>query len=470
MNERVEYVGEWWIPGDNNKPSSGRLIFDPQRGLDLEVASAGPELAFPWDPSDIPVIHGFTVDGKRVTLTHCVQSRTKAHLPGGYVAGYSASRAFVGAHFASPDAIAFDQLRLRLSDVGEWLGISGFKSIRRPTTGFAFEYEVPDDIELAAVSPFKITVTFEATRTAGPERAHTLLELQAEQLEWVAVAADAPVAFDDLNEVARQIRNFFCFVVRDRVDFLEMRASAELPDPDHLDGDPEATRQEVVILYRPNAVIEPRKRPASSRELLFTFADSKPGGDSPLSRWLAQRDILGPVYDLFLVSLFQPRIFLELQFISLAQAIESLHSRKFPHYEVPKAEHRQRVREVVAAAPAKYKKWVKEKLDGANRATFRQSLRELLATLPDNLRVAFGDPEAFAKKVHVTRNFLTHWNPDLEAEAATGTALMRLTMALKVILEPLLLLELGFEPNQVAALIERNERYKANVSFAIRDR
>jgi hypothetical protein len=468
VNERVEYVGEWWIPDEKGEPWSGRLVFDPQLGLDLEVASTGPELAFPWDPSDIPVIHGFTVDGARVTLTHCVQSRTKAHLPGGYVASYSASRAFIGAHFASPGTIALDRLRFRLSDVGEWLGVSGFKSIRRATTGFAFEYEVPDDVELAAVPPFKITVAFEASRTSGPERARTLLELQAAQREWIALAADTPIAFDELNEVARQIRNFFCFVVRDRVDFLEMRASVELSDSDYEEGEPETRRQEVVILYRPNAVIEPRKRPASSRDMLFTFPDSKPGDASPQSRWLAQRDLLGPVYDLFLVSLFQPRIFLELQFLSLSQAIESLHSRKFPHYEVPKAEHRQRVREIVAAAPAKYKKWVNEKLDGANRATFRQSLRELLATLPDDLRTALGDAEAFGKKVHVTRNFLTHWNPDLELEAAKGTDLMRMTMALKVILEALLLLELGFDGDQVGALINRNERYKANVSFAVR--
>jgi ApeA N-terminal domain 1 len=470
VNKRVEFVGQWWIPGEAGTPWSGRLVFDPQLGLELTLASTG-SAPFPfWDPADIPVIQGFTVDGNRVTLTHCVQTRTNTHLPGGHTADYSASRAFVGAHFASPGAIAFDRMSFRLSDVGEWLGISGFESIRVPTTGFALKYEVPDDIDLADAPPFDVTVSFEASRTPGSQRARTLRELQIEQREWINMSADAPVPFDELNEVARQIRNFFCFVTRARVDFLDMRASAELPELDRLEGEPETTRQDVVVFYRPHALIEPRTRTPSSRDMLFTFADAKPGAESPLSRWLVRRDLLGPVYDLFLVSLYQPRIFLELQFLSLAQAIESLHSRKFPHYELPKAEYRERVREVVAAVPTKLKRWVKQKLAGGNRATFRQSLEELLATLPDDLCSAFGDVESFGKKLHVTRNYLTHWNPDLEAEAAKGVALVRVTMALKVILEALLLLELGFDCEAVAALLNRNERYKANVSFAIRER
>jgi len=203
--------------------------------------------------------------------------------------------------------------------------------------------------------------------------------------------------------------------------------------------------------------------------MLFTFADGKKGADSPLSRWLAQVDLLGPVYDLFLVSLFQPRIFLGLRFLSLAQAIESLHSRRFPHYEVPKADHRRRVDEIVAAVPDHYKEWVTDKLAGANRASFRRGLRELLATVPDDLKAALGDEEAFGKKVHLTRNYLTHYNPDLADKAAKGVALQRLAMALKVVLEPLLLLELGFDRDEVAGLIDRNEPYKMNVSFAIRD-
>jgi hypothetical protein len=370
----------------------------------------------------------------------------------------------VGAHFDRPDEIVFDELRVRLTDVGEWLGVSGFSFGSRRPDAFDLLYEVPDDLALAIAPPLEIGVSFNATRKTGPESTSTTRELEVIQEDWLTVRAAAPLPFPTLADVLRRVRSFFCFVLRERVDYVAMMASAELPEPD---GDNGATsRQAITVLYRPNVVIEPRRGPVDSRDMLFTYADCATGEASPLSRWLAGEERLGPIYDLFLVSLFQPRIFLELQFLSLSQAVESLHSRTFPHYELPRDQHGARIKEIVDTVPEAHRQWVQEKLAYSNKATFRQSITELLRTLPDELRRAIGDEEAFAKKVHRTRNYLTHWDPDLERDAARGEELIRLKMALKVVLEALLLNELGFDKSQVALLIERNEHYKRNVNFA----
>lgn len=464
MNERVELVGEWSVPGERSKPWSGRLAFDPLAGIELDVAGSGPGLAFPRDPFETPVMHGFTVDAKRVTLVHCVQTSSQTTIGGGYTATYSARYALVGAHFDRPEAIAFDELRVRMTDVGEWLGVSGFSFAAPRPDAFAVDYEVPDDLTVAVALPLEIGVSFAATRQTGPERTFTTRELNVVQEDWLTLRSPEPVPFATLADVLGRIRSFFCFVARDRVDYLAITASAELRDPD---GDNGASRRETVtVLFRPNVVIEPRRGPVDSQRMLFTHADCAPGAASPLSRWLAEEGRLGPIYDLFLVSLFQPRIFLELQFISLSQALESLHSRTYPHYELPRAQHRARIKEIVDAVPDAHREWVREKLAYSNKATFRQSVTDLLATLPDVLRLAMGDEPAFAKRVHRTRNYLTHWDPDLERDAARGEELTRLTMALKVIVEALLLLELGFSKEEVAALVERNEDYKRNVNFA----
>jgi hypothetical protein len=47
---------------------------------------------------------------------------------------------------------------------------------------------------------------------------------------------------------------------------------------------------------------------------------------------------------------------------------------------------------------------------------------------------------------------LTHWNSELEEKAAKGDDLVRLTEALRLILEPLLLLEVGFTQDESISL------------------
>jgi nitroreductase len=173
------------------------------------------------------------------------------------------------------------------------------------------------------------------------------------------------------------------------------------------------------------------------------------------------------VFDLYLVGLFQPRIFLELKFLSLAQAAESLHARSFDSKVLPKADHRANVRAVADAAPAELREWARVRLQDANRKSFRDALAELIAALPAVIADALANVAAFAERIRVTRNYLTHWTESLEAEAARGAELFALTRLLRAILEALLLLELGFSKDEVEKLLQRNEDYKRQFNGAL---
>ena len=81
---------------------------------------------------------------------------------------------------------------------------------------------------------------------------------------------------------------------------------------------------------------------------------------------------------------------------------------------------------------------------------------------------AIADPEELAEKVKVTRNYLTHWNKDLEDEAARGSELAALTLVLRSVMEALLLVEVGFDRDEAGELLERNEDYKQNLMNSVR--
>jgi hypothetical protein len=62
--------------------------------------------------------------------------------------------------------------------------------------------------------------------------------------------------------------------------------------------------------------------------------------------------------------------------------------------------------------------------------------------------------------VLTARNYLTHYDPSLEKKARTGLDLYPLTVQLQTLVEMCLLLELGFDCNEVDGLFERVNRYR----------
>jgi hypothetical protein len=72
----------------------------------------------------------------------------------------------------------------------------------------------------------------------------------------------------------------------------------------------------------------------------------------------------------------------------------------------------------------------------------------------------FPNASGFAQDVVATRNYFTHWDPAGEGAAASGAALLALTNRLQVMLQVLLMLELGFPPDRCAALVTRSRRIK----------
>src|SRR6267142_2590211 len=96
----------------------------------------------------------------------------------------------------------------------------------------------------------------------------------------------------------------------------------------------------------------PRYREGTSRkhpaELLFTLSGLGDRFEECVQRWHAGRERYGPTFDLFF-SLGRSEMFMEHQFLSLIQAVESYHRRAYPNIAIPAAEHERRVRHVLGA-------------------------------------------------------------------------------------------------------------------------
>lgn len=176
-----------------------------------------------------------------------------------------------------------------------------------------------------------------------------------------------------------------------------------------------------------------------------------------LETWFDKRDLLAPVYELFLGALFNPGIYPDFQFLSLAQALETYHRRTSPNARyLPEREYLEEYYpKVLSSLPSSSSKPLRDKLQTtlryANEWSLRKRLKELVNAVP--ITGIAGDDPAFVERVVGTRNYLTHYTEELEREALRGPKLMEAVDELRRLLAFLLLRELGLDAHEACVQI-----------------
>ncbi len=159
-------------------------------------------------------------------------------------------------------------------------------------------------------------------------------------------------------------------------------------------------------------------------------------------------------------------MYAELQFLSLAHALEVYHSRTMNHSVFTKEQFKKRLKVIFDSIPLKYwryKKWLEGELSWSNDLELQQRLEELVRIKKqgDLFSEFLVDKKKFIKKVKYTRHFHTHYNKELEKKAAKGKEFILLIRQMKLLLEIYFLKEIGFSWKKIRTLIRKSSNYKA---------
>jgi hypothetical protein len=400
------------------------LVSDPDRGV--EVTASAPDEHGLLLERHAPIVLGRALD-QLVTLTE-VQLGMSKKIPGGTAITMRPWRTFIGVEFEPEEEIAFDRFVLRVEALNEWASRSGFPPDTLPLNRnrFTIEYATPEPIDVAQVDNIRVRVRFGSW---GRTRGTPLVSVEVGQEAEFEFVADGPMPYDVLEPLARHIRNFVMFAARQRVDVVSTRGYIK-PEV----GERSLRDHKVDIVSRTYGLPDRDQPKLDEHGLLFRLDHNGDPPESRLDRWLTlqHEDELGPVFNLYLAGLYQPKLFIEFQFLALAQAAESLHSRRL------------------------------------RRQPYGTAIVGLVKRLPPGVKAVLPERQVFARKVEATRNYHTHWNLDDRAEAATTMEeLNGLTAALRCVLEALLLLELGFTHEEVDQLLERHLNFKRELRWGL---
>lgn len=477
MDEEFVLKGQWWLPETPENDVPGELQYRPNSGVMLELQG---DLHAPKDdhfhppiPQNAPLILGITMNGREISLWNCTQVKGNVSI-GEYLGipetAFRVRYAFIGIHFPDANAVKLREIAVRFTHLDNWFDQIPF-AVEYPsiTSGLKnsadviLSYKKADDQE-AIVNGYMISFA-----ASGPEtRQPSMSEFVISQKAWVRIKSTTNErGLDDFLTIMRRIQDFLTLGVGEPVYPIENECYCEANKKTLKDG--KEYYPPVQIVYNRPWEIKP-PIPIHPLNMMFTLRSINDRLETHMNNWFAKAEELKPVLNLYFSILYKSHLYFEFKFLGLVQAIESYHRRVYGGKYLPDEKFLTEVYpKLVQAIPpnldAGFKQSLKKgKLCYANEFSLRKRLQELTRHLGRYLPLRYltisAERQSFVEKVCDTRNYLTHYDPDLSCRAITsGKESYELFKQLHAMLDALLLEVIGFEQKQVREMIRKNRKY-----------
>jgi hypothetical protein len=470
--ELSEQSGFWWL-ATNADPVSGRLSQLSDLTVQLELLAASDLKQELLGEEEQAVIFGTTTEGKRVTLLDCQFVGRSFNSGGTTTHRYFVNHVVAGAHLTQDVPPRFDRIDVRFSHLEEWLGHYPFDS---PAAAHGWKRDEPtvlthahpprscanlsDQVRISTTStlsqnpasPWRYDSRHSAYFSIEVLNPLSLWELYSELVtplrDLVALGLGRAVAVTDIQAYSREAT--FC-PPGGKLFKVPLTITSPLFQRR---GAPSASTK-----HDRSAWIHPVHMLLPGAELLAQF-------DQHIPAWFWLRRRFETVCELYFATLYSPVMYLEHQFLNMAQAAETFHRQRYAGAYMGKSEAKALCKAVRKAIPTTIvpdvRKKIVDKLSHLHEYTLRDRLSELTSSCDPLLNwvdPSF-DAQAFNDRVRTTRNYLTHWVPKLGAKAAKGVDLIRLTRRLRTMLTICLLRELGLKLEPLHVWKERLCRYE----------
>lgn len=458
MGEEFEYNGIWWLPDKPEKQVSGILRFTPDEGANLDLIGSFKDTENMNITLKPEIILGVSSDGENITLHKCLETRSTIGLQGFQTSSrFSAKLVFVGVHFQTSEDINFKSISVHYLYLDEWVNISGFDIESAGKKEVIIKYKLPEPFQAEISSGFKISINF---RAAQRSFSFVPKEVTIKQNTEIKIETSEEKLFEDFREIMYHIQNFLTLGTTKPVYPLTITGLTEVNKKIIED---KVYYPTVKIFYQLSDIPK-RHKIFFPNDMLFTFKDISDRFELLLKNWFEKKDFLEPVCNLYFGTFYNPRMYIEDQFLSLIQSIESFHRCTFEGKYLPDEDYKEVYDTLLKAIPegvgSELKDRLMEYLKYGNEFSLRKRLKEIFEEYKEILDKFIENKKDFIEKVVNTRNYFTHHGMELKEHAASGEDLYHLTQKLRMCLEICLLTEIGFSSEEIKVLISKNNRYK----------
>ncbi|SRR6266496_4246067 len=441
LQSKFQLEGVFWDAARPDDKFAGTLSSNGKR-LELvtraELVTPTPAMFMGTDEASVPdVVHGFTSNGD-CTIIGLQQIDTPGLLDYPKERGVRWRRfrvigvCLTGWHLANDTAEVLTAADLTYTGIGEWLPGCG-ASITR--TGETTIISVPKK-RRTVLDVCVLAKRFHVLIKIDPNLQFQLggKNFSAQSEPIVMLEPSEPRSLQWFVEVMHRFENFLSLCLGTSVRAKTMRLIGK-------SGDTES-----------GWVIRPRGGKVEKPSIALWLRCDGSQLSSAVASWFSMSEEFTPLENLIYGTIRHSSLFVETEFLSLAQAIESFH-RLTDKSTVVEPQVFAQVKEDLSGfisqqgwAQSAIAERCKEAINFVNEPTFQNRIQSLLGDIdPERLKRIIGDPVIFEQALKQTRNYLTHPGTKKKEKVLTGSKeLFLFNQKLHVLLRLLMLKTMGF--------------------------
>ena len=316
MLEKIKLNGYWKLPEQADWQITGELTFSSVDGVKLNTIGKFEgqehEAEFQYD-----IIHGFSTDGKKISLINCSGYYAKS-MPGIIQSAIQAEYIIIGYYFNSISDMNFDSVSVHYSYLDEWVNIPGIGTSQiidekgGKSFSYLLKYTQPDLIELYTSKAKDILIWFSAIvpMTKG------LTDTTISQKVFINFINKEIISFDKSMKEINHFRNFFAFGLSRVVIPTEIIGYLKPSNEDQI---------KISIIFKENYYPKHFKDFIFDYTTLFSFKHISGRVKEITANWLIKYEKLRPVFDRYFDCIYNPHIYPINYFQNLVFAIETYH-------------------------------------------------------------------------------------------------------------------------------------------------
>ncbi|MBK4772810.1 MAG: hypothetical protein FT726_24715 [Pantoea sp. Morm] len=456
IKEEVVREGEFWIADNINEVVRGRLYIRENQTILLELDGALNVASFFSGNTVLKRINGKVEKEGEVTLEGCLYKKINITGGIGEKSLIHVNCAFLGHAFKQDEEIKLDSLSFSVDHLEEWVGVTGISFDHKPNEKdvYAINYSRPKDIVISLDDGYELKVTF----GYAFKGTSSLKETKVEHMTNLVIEGDKPIPYEELSKIAHDVVKFISLAFEKPLVIARVRGRKKV----QTEGVSQST-DFISIYYKSNRYNADRND-LEVNDMIFEYKDIANNASDHFKKWMKACKELSPSISLYFSSAAGQHGVIEARFISLVQGLETYHRANSHDKKMPQETFEDLVIQLINNCPDDHKEWLRGRLSHGNEINLMARMKSVTSCLEGIL----GDKKmlkSLSREVVNTRNYLTHYNPDLKEKAASGKRLVQLNYLLELVFLAHFLKIIGFDDEKIKMFYERNFRLKQLIRF-----
>lgn len=454
IKDEYKKAGYFWLPDKQSKKIPGTLTICDGGDIELEVVGLFDESIEALNyKDDLSRIVGHVEEDGLVTLENCFYKKKNIAFGGIAKSLIYVNQVLSGVAYEKDEQVTFNTVSFSVEGLNEWLGITGISvSYGKDYRTATIDCTPQDEIVYNLIDGFKLHIFFRYTLPGFPNTTEAKITQQA----YFKLSSEEAKDLSAFINVLHQITYLLCFAVDATVTISDVSATS---NEIMMEVAEDRKKPADIKIYYPSLPFSENLPKIDIHRMLFRFDHIRENAEAIFNNWLNAYSMIRPALGLYFSAVTGTHKYLDGRFLALAQGLETYHRRTSSETIMERGRFRKLVATLLCLCPKEHRKWLRGRLYHGNEINLDQRIKKII----DPYKSCLGNSKQRNKLIRgvvSTRNYLTHYSEELEAESVKGVDLWVLCQKMEAIFQLHLLQQLGFTESEIQGILINNYKLK----------